>query len=58
MADLKMRPRFTVDVVSDVETVVQALRKRTGNTDRPLEETCAPPGASAERRVRAWGARR
>ena len=37
MADLKMRPRFTVDVASDVETVVQALRERVGDSDPPLE---------------------
>ena len=37
MADLKMRPRFTVDVPSDVETVVQALRERVGDSDPPLE---------------------
>lgn len=37
MADLKMRPRFAVDVASDVESVVQVLRERIGDADPPLE---------------------
>jgi len=36
MADLKMRPRFAIEVSCDAETVVQSLRERIGKTDPAL----------------------
>jgi len=42
MADLKMRPRFAVDVHSDVETVVSALGDPVGQADPTLEGTFGP----------------
>jgi hypothetical protein len=37
MANLKMRPRFTVDVSCDAEAVVGALREHIANADPSLE---------------------
>jgi len=37
MADLKMRPRFAVDVSCDAETVVWSLGEHLGEADPPLE---------------------
>lgn len=37
MADLKMRPRFSIDVPCGAAAVVEALRERIGETDPPLE---------------------
>jgi hypothetical protein len=37
MADLKMRPRFAVEVSCDAETVVWSLREHIGDADPPLE---------------------
>jgi hypothetical protein len=37
MADLKMRPRFTVDVACDAASVVRALRDRIADAEPPLE---------------------
>ncbi len=37
MADLRMRPRFAVDVSCDVETLVAALAESAGRAEPPLE---------------------
>jgi hypothetical protein len=42
MADLKMRPRFAVDVPCDAATVVEALRERIADADPPLEGSFDP----------------
>lgn len=37
MAQLEMRPRFTVDVACDAAAVVETLRQHIGESDPPLE---------------------
>jgi len=42
MADLKMRPRFAVEVSCDAQTVVRSLEERIEDVDPPLEGTFSP----------------